>query len=131
MKSPKQAAVKRLDTVFKKWIRLRDCPDGWGVCCSCGKRMAFEDSDGGHFINCRWMPTRWREDNVHAQCRSCNRFDEGNAVGYALFMIEKYGKAHVEYLRGLKSEPALFTLSEIELMIADYRKRLNCPSFCS
>lgn len=124
-KSPYQLAVKRLDIVFKKWIRNRDCPEGYGNCCSCGKYVLYGDTDGGHFINCRWMATRWREDNVHAQCRSCNRFDEGNGPGYNAFMLDKYGKKHVEYLRALSRETAQFTIPEIELMIKDYRERLR------
>lgn len=125
MKSPYQSAVKRLDTVFKKWIRMRDCPEGYGNCCSCGKYVLYSETDGGHFINCRWMATRWREDNVHAQCRSCNRFDEGNGPGYMTFMLETYGKDHVDYLRALSREIARFTVPEIELLIIDYRKRLR------
>ena len=71
------------------------------------------------------MATRWREDNVHAQCRSDNRFQEGDAAGYALFMLDKYGREHVEYLRALSRETAKFTIPEIELMIADYKARLH------
>lgn len=68
------------------------------------------------------MPTRWREDNVHAQCRACNRFDEGNAAGYTLFMIDKYGKQHVEYLRSLSREYAGFSEEDILLLIKHYQK---------
>lgn len=125
MPSQYQKSVKKLDVAFKKWIRLRDCPDGFGRCCSCTRYMLFNESDGGHFINCRWMPTRWREDNVHAQCRSCNRFDEGNAAGYGLFMSDKYGLKHIEFLRALSHEEAHFSVIEMELLTKEYRKRIK------
>lgn len=127
-KSPYQAAVKRLDTVFSLFIRQRDTENGYGRCCSSGKIIPYESGDAGHFINRRKMSTRWHEDNVHFQSRYDNRFGEGNAAGYALFMIEKYGKEHVEYLRALSEEPAHFTVPEIELMIKDYKQRLKSIS---
>lgn len=123
--SDKQKAVKKLDRVFSQFIRKRDTKDGWGKCCSCGKRIAYEKGDCGHFINRRFMATRWREDNSHFQCRRCNRFEEGNGVGYTLFMIDKYGREHVEYLRVLKNETMRFSVGEIELMIKDYKQKLK------
>lgn len=71
------------------------------------------------------MATRWREDNVHAQCSACNRFDEGNAVGYTLFMIDKYGKAHVEYLQALKNQTMKYSDWELEALIDDYKKKVK------
>jgi hypothetical protein len=80
-------------------------------------------ADAGHFINRRWMATRWREDNVHAQCRSCNRFDEGAGAGYTLFMIDKYGREHVEYLRLIKNETMKFSDFEVDLMLKEYKAK--------
>jgi hypothetical protein len=121
--SDRTKAVKKLDTVFSKFVRQRDMENGYGKCCSCKKLI--EAGDAGHFINRRWYSTRWHEQNVHLQCLSCNRFQEGNAAGYALFMLDKYGKEHVEYLQALSREPARYSLSDINLMIADYRQRLK------
>lgn len=124
-----KALEKKLDYAFKRWIRFRDTEEAqgirWGKCCSCGKNCPFDELDGGHFINTRWRATRWHEENVHAQCRSCNRFDEGNAVGYTLFMVDKYGRERVEYLHALSRTYAGFTDSEGELMLKDYRQRLK------
>lgn len=116
---------KKLDTIFSKFIRLRDSNDGYFKCCSCGQLKPIEQADAGHFINRRWLATRWREDNVHAQCRSCNRFDEGNATGYALFMLNKYGQAHIEYLQALKNAGFHPKDYEIQLLIDEYKKKIN------
>ena len=117
--------VRKLDAVFSQYIRLRDSKNGYFKCCSCGQFKPYEQADAGHFINRRWMATRWREDNVHAQCRHCNRFDEGNASGYARFMDRTYGVARVDYLMALKNQHAGFTDEDLLLMIEDYKKRVK------
>lgn len=117
--------VKKLDKVFSEYIRKRDSKDGYFKCCSCGKLKPYQQADAGHFINRRWMATRWREDNVYSQCRSCNRFDEGNAVGYTLFMIKKHGQQHVEYLQALKQETMLYSDFDLEMMIRDYKQKIK------
>ena len=117
--------VKKIDKVFSLYIRKRDSKNGVSICCSCGVRKPYEYFDAGHFINRRFMATRWREDNCHAQCRSCNRFSEGDAAGYALFMLDKYGKKQVEYLRALRQQTAKFTDTEGELMLADLKQKIK------
>jgi len=117
--------VKKLDVIFSKYIRLRDSSNGVFLCCSCTQYKPYEQADAGHFINRRWMATRWREDNVHAQCRSCNRFDEGNAIGYTMFMIDKYGKEHVEYLQALKNGGYKYSDFELNLLIAEYKQKVK------
>ncbi len=117
--------VKKIDMVFSELIRKRDDLGGYFICCSCGVRKSLEQADAGHFINRRWLTTRWREDNVHSQCRSCNRFSEGDAAGYAIFMLKKYGQAHVEFLQALSRERAGFTDADGLLMLADFKLRLK------
>lgn len=125
MKPTQKQLIKNLDVVFSKFIRLRDSNDGWFKCCSCGQLKPYEQADAGHFINRRWMATRFREDNVHAQCRSCNRFDEGNAVGYTMFMIDKFGKPHVEYLQAMKNGGYKYTTFELSLLIDEYKQKVK------
>lgn len=122
-----KSKIRTMDTVFSKYIRLRDTLPSYSepmfICCSCGQLKPYALADAGHFINRRWMSLRWREDNVHAQCSSCNRFDEGNSVGYTLFMIEKYGKTHVELLMALKNQPQKWTDFDLDIMIKEYRAK--------
>ena len=127
--------IKALDRIFSQYIRLRDSNDmtngRYFTCCSCWQMKPYEQADAGHFINRKWMATRWREDNVHAQCRACNRFDEGNAIGYARFMQKKYGDEHVDRLFAIKNMTQKWTDYELEFMIKDYKaqvKNLTNPS---
>jgi hypothetical protein len=71
------------------------------------------------------MATRWREDNVHMQCRADNRFGEGDAAGYSLFMLKKYGEKHIEYLNALKNEGYHWTDFELELLIKEYKLKIK------
>lgn len=120
--------TKKLDILFSKFIRQRDSKGEYFKCCSCGQLKPIEKADAGHFINRRWMATRWREDNVHAQCSSCNRFDEGNAVGYTLFMLDKYGKDHVDYLNSIKNAGYKYTDFELKLLIDEYKRKIKDAS---
>ena len=121
----KKSVEKRLDKAFSLYIRKKETVDGWGRCSSCQTPKTFEELDCGHFINRQWRATRWNEDNCHIQCRKCNRFDEGNSVGFTLFMLDKYGREKVDYLRALSRETARFTDSEGELMVKLYKQKLK------
>lgn len=127
--SPRKRATDKLDRTFSKFIRQRDTIDNWqgrvGTCCSCQRIVPYEQLDAGHYINRRWKAHRWNEKNVHAQCRACNRFDEGNAVGYTRFMQTKYGDDYIDWLQGTKNDTTKFTLGELDLMNKEYKQKLK------
>lgn len=120
-----KSLVKKLDAVFSKYIRQRDSKNGVFKCCSCGQIKVISQADAGHFINRKWMPTRWDESNVHAQCMACNRFDEGNHAGYALFMANKYGVKHIEYLLANSHTTSDYSDFEVTMMIKHYSTIVN------
>lgn len=120
-----QAVIKKMDTVFQRYIRLRDTKGEYFICCSCGAMKDKSQIQAGHWINRRWMATRWREDNVHGQCISCNMYDEGNGPGYTRFMQRTYGDKHVEYLLAIKNEQMLYHNFEVELLIKEYKKKIK------
>lgn len=122
-----KALIKKLDTVFSKYIRLRDSHDGVFTCCSCGQVKPYEQGDCGHFINRRWMALRYDERNCNIQCRSCNRFDEGNNVGYTRFMQKKYGDDTIDLLVSMKT-PYKWTDGELELLIKEYKEKVKIMS---
>lgn len=121
----KKSIEKRLDVAFSKYIRVKETKDGYGRCVSCGAYKAYDQLDAGHFINRQWRSLRWSEENVHVQCIKCNRFDEGNAVGYTLYMVDKFGRDKVDYLRALSRTTAKFSDFDGEMMIKDYRNKLK------
>lgn len=116
--------INALDRVFSKYIRLRDSKDDMFICCSCGRMMPYEQADAGHFINRRWMAVRWDERNVHAQCRSCNRFDEGNNIGYTRFMQRTYGDDMIDILLSKKISHK-WSDYELDILIKEYKEKVK------
>lgn len=122
MKKRKNSLKNRLDTVFAMYIRLRDATkDGSFRCISCGRLLPFKQSDCGHYINRQHMATRFNEKNCNAQCRNCNRFDEGNIQGYRRGLIAKYGEPTVALLEAMKYETNKISEFEYATMIVYYK----------
>lgn len=123
---PKSSLKTRLDTVFAMFIRLRDAtPNGMFRCISCGRLLPFDQSDCGHYINRQHMATRFNEKNCNAQCRKCNRFDEGNIQGYRRGLIAKYGEPTVLMLEAMKNQINKISDFEYRTMIDYYRKEVK------
>lgn len=123
----KKANLKaRLDVVFSQYIRLRDArKDGTFRCISCNRVLPFDQADCGHYINRQHMSTRYSEINCNAQCRSCNRFDEGNMQGYRRGLIAKYGESVVLLLESMKNKVNKISDFEYRAMIDYYKKEVK------
>lgn len=92
-------------------------------CISCGLIKPISQADCGHYINRQHMSTRYNEMNCNAQCRSCNRFDEGNIQGYRRGLIQKYGEQKVLLLESMKNDYVKYSEAEYRILIAGYRSR--------
>ena len=103
---------------------MRDAKDGTCICISCGDMKYWKLMDAGHFVNRRHMSLRYSETNVNAQCRKCNRFDEGNSIGYAIGLTEKYGKDVINKLMIAKKTSVKYTKFEFMTMINFYKKKV-------
>ena len=127
MKTKRPTGLKaKLDKVFSQYIRLRDrMPGGVFRCISCGQIKPIEQADCGHYINRQHMATRFSEINCNAQCRSCNRFDEGNMQGYRRGLVQKYGEQRVLLLESMKYETRKYTDFEYEALIKHYRAEIK------
>ena len=122
----KQTSKNTLDRVFSEYIRRRDADqNGLIICISCGKIAPWKESDCGHYINRKHNSTRYDEKNCNAQCRSCNRFDEGNIQGYRKGLISKYGEKAVELLEIKKRNICRLGQFEINILADEYRGKLK------
>src|SRR3990167_3548019 len=79
----KKVSIPKLKKELRKhlhyYIRLRDANDDYGTCISCQKTFPFKDLQAGHFLKDGNYPrTRYEEDNIWAQCQSCNLYKGGN-----------------------------------------------------
>lgn len=74
-------------------------------CCSCGRiKSSWRLGDAGHFISRGrggLSGVYFDERNIHFQCKGCNGFRQGNAVGYREFMLAKYGQDVIDQLEVL------------------------------
>lgn len=113
------------ETIFKRWIRRRDCLKTTGTlekghCYTCGRLYDFEDLQGGHFQQGCHGATYFLEDNVHAQCCHCNTFMHGNLMYYTINMIKEYGQERVDELIRLNHTTRKFKPWEYEEIINKY-----------
>jgi hypothetical protein len=114
-----EAIAKR---VFQKWVRLRD--EGRG-CVSCGGQI----NDGGHYYEAgKYSGLIFDEDNVHGQCRHCNRFLSGNLIEYRKGLIKRYGMDFIFNLeeKSDKFRDKKYTREELEEIIKEYKERIKC-----
>lgn len=100
-KKPKLSTlIDKADRAMSVYIRLKSSDEhGYAPCISCGRIFRWEEMDNGHFISRRHFSTRYVEENCHAECRYCNRFNGDHLIGYTTAMIDLYGKEGVKELQ--------------------------------
>ena len=116
---------KKLDLIFGKFIRLRDKDHtGWAVCCTCNRAISDGNVNAGHWISRGFLPTRFDEHNVHAQCVHCNNWLGGRCDDHERFISNKYGSDEVNRLRDLKLTPNFkYSIEDYLGMIALYKEK--------
>lgn len=111
---------KKLDVAFSKYIRMRDCKEGYGQCITCRSILPFNELDAGHFVGRRYNHTRYDEMNVNTQCRRCNRFEGGEKYEYGKRLNEKYGEGTAEELERKSCLIKKFTVEELKGFLEYY-----------
>ena len=125
MKKSRKSIVKRLDTVFSLYIRLKDSDEnGFCKCISCQKIQHYKEVDAGHFISRRHMSTRYDVNNVFPQCRYCNRYVAGNQWLYSQ-ALEKIKKNLPEKLYLKSKQTVKYSNDDLESLISYYNNLLN------
>lgn len=126
-KKPSVKTLKRkLDDIFSIYIRKRDANvSGFCRCISCGAVHHWKEVDCGHYVNRSHMGTRYSERNCNAQCRKCNRFDEGNNIGYTRGLINKYGVKILAELEVKKHTYTSMSPFDYEILINHYREEIK------
>lgn len=92
--------VKKADSVFSTFIRLRDSDKkGFVKCPLCWCKVHWKKAQNMHFITraCRFY--RYDEDNCHAWCMRCNVILNGNYIEYTRYMQNRYGISAIDQMR--------------------------------
>ena len=130
IKTPTRSAsrstlMRKADDAFSLFIRTRDSQAYEGRafrCISCGRVLNIDQADNGHFINRSHMSLRFSELNCNAQCRHCNRFQEGNFSDYRKGLIQKIGEAKVLLLEAQKNITNKISNFELDILAKHYKE---------
>ena len=114
--------VKKLDTIFSQYIRLKDSENEYATCFTCGKSDHWKKLQNGHFQSRRHYSTRWDEVNCQVQCAGCNVFRQGEQFIFSKNLDLKYGKGTAENLQIQAGQIIKLSDSELQEMIKDYEK---------
>ena len=117
----KQDAAKLL----QKLVRMKYADDfGMCQCVTCHKVQHWKEMDGGHWIS-RNSAHLLTEENIHPQCKGCNRFMSGCHEQYTLFMIDTYGMDTVRELSETKRQIVKHTRADLMDLIIELRARIK------
>lgn len=109
---------------FSKWIRyVRDCDESDGLCrcCTCGGLDFPQNMDAGHFESRVYESVLFDEQNVHAQCKSCNMPpNNGRRIEYAVFLDRKYGPGTAAKISA-RAKRRRLTRDELEKILTKYQ----------
>lgn len=118
--------VKELDSIFSRFVRLRDS-DKYGVvsCFTCGVKMDFKKSQCGHFLSRRHYAVRWEEKNTAVQCVRCNIFKQGEQFIFSENLKKKYGENVIEILNIRKNNTCKLEKFTLQTQIQHYSDKVK------
>lgn len=121
-KSEKRKLIEKLDTVFSRYIRLREATPltGYVRCISCGRVYHWTEIQNGHYVSRANMATRWSERNCHPQCVACNVMQHGNMIAYRQALVNLYGENGVKMIEAESRTIRRFSEWELDEMIKYY-----------
>lgn len=113
--------VKRLDTVFSQYIRLRNAnAQGIAECYTCGKTDHWKKLQCGHFMSRKSYSTRFDETNCQVQCVKCNMFEQGMSYVFGLNLNKDFGDGTAEGLLQKSKQIVKLQNYELEELITKY-----------
>lgn len=114
--------VKKLDTIFSQYIRIRDSENEVSICFTCGKEDHWKKLQNGHFQSRRHYSTRWDEVNCQVQCAGCNVFKQGEQFIFGANLDLKFGDGTARKLHIKAQEIIKLSDGELKDMIKYYEK---------
>ena len=125
-KPTRKSLIRKIDKVFSEYIRKRDSnKDGYGLCCTCAKKIHYKDAHAGHFMSRRHYATRWDEENVALQCAGCNTFRGGEQYKFALYLNDKYKCDKATELLVKSRESNKLSILDLEKIYLHYKNLLT------
>src|SRR5574338_558741 len=111
---------KTADKWFSYYIRLRDADStGQVKCVTCGSTFHWNELDCGHFSTRNHKINRYREQNCHPQCTSCNQFKKGEQFKHGQYIDKKYGPGTADFIMSLEHQIFKRTPYDLECIIQE------------
>ena len=95
--------IKKLDTIFSKYIRNKYSRNGMVECYTCGRWNEISKMQCGHFWSRKHQSVRWHEDNARPQCYSCNVMMYGRQFEFGNKLLAEIGEQRFQVLEQLKN----------------------------
>jgi len=124
-KVKRKSLIKKLDTLFSLYIRLKSAnKKGFVKCYTCGVKKYWEKDymQCGHFISRRHYILRWSEKNARPQCYGCNVMSQGKQYQFAINLNKEYGYDIAEELLKESRKTAKFSNDDLVSLINRYEK---------
>lgn len=116
----------KLWKVFSQFIRLRDADEnGYCRCFTCGKVVHWKECHAGHGIPRQFKAVKYNEMNVHAQCVSCNTFQQGRQKRFGDKLNYLYGEETWNRLEIASRQQLKLSQFEIDEMEKYYKKEVK------
>lgn len=117
--------VKKADSVFSTFIRLRDSNRKWIVTCPlCWWKGTRKQAQNMHFITRACWLFRYDEDNCHAGCMRCNVILNWNYIAYTRYMQNKYWIEKVDHMIAESKKIHKLSTAEIQTIIDKYTNKI-------
>lgn len=128
-KNARKSLINALDKVFSEIVRKRAANDkGIAYCYTCGKQDHWKNMDCGHFMKRGYYPTRWDLANARSQCRTCNRYLNGNYEVYRKKMIKELGQDKVDELERKAKSGQKMSIGELESLLETLEMEISHKS---
>jgi hypothetical protein len=118
--------VDKAAILLQKLVRLK-AADQWGICTcvTCGKRAHYKEMDAGHFISRTYAKWKLHEENIHPQCKGCNRYASRSIDNYFIFMVDTYGEDTVRHMIDTKKQIHKWNRITLDDQIQDFKNRIR------
>ena len=116
--------IKKLDTIFSRYIRLKYSDKNWiWTCISCWKKQHWKQMHNAHWIS-RWkMMTRFDENNCRPACVWCNSFrPEFHIREFTIYQIKRLWQKKVDEMINNSYKLRRFKTYELEELIEHYKQ---------
>jgi hypothetical protein len=114
--------LKLAQITFNKYIRLRDKDK---PCVSCEKPLGAKYDAGHYFSMGGHKAVTFDEDNVHAQCVTCNRYKHGNLLEYQIGIEKRICAQRLLELHEKAHETRKYTPDELKYIIHTYKEKIK------